>query len=95
MQRESLTHQAGQDVIETPESPDRLRVLANVRKTDVAVCRYIGSFFTPRIELVYVDMLGLYRLSSGIISETVHSFCTYSAVEPLLSHSDVNAAYQT
>ena len=70
-QWESLIQQAGQNATETLENPDNLRILANVLKTNVAACTSIGSFFTPQIALIYVDMLGLYRLVSGIISETV------------------------
>lgn len=50
---------------------DNLRILANVLKTNVAACTSIGSFFLPQIGRIYMDMLGLYRATSGIISETV------------------------
>ncbi|KAH9171526.1 CRM1 C terminal-domain-containing protein [Lactarius sanguifluus] len=52
-------------------NPDNLRILSNVLKTNVAACTSIGSFFLPQIGLIYMDMLGLYRAVSGIISETV------------------------
>src|ERR1700744_3766610 len=52
-------------------NPDNLRILSNVLKTNVAACTSIGSFFTPQIALVYIDMLGLYRAVSSIISDSV------------------------
>ncbi|KAH8983581.1 CRM1 C terminal-domain-containing protein [Lactarius hatsudake] len=67
---ESLMAQAAanKDVL---SNPDNLRILSNVLKTNVAACTSIGSFFLPQIGLIYMDMLGLYRAVSGIISETV------------------------
>jgi exportin-1 len=59
---------ANKDVL---SNPDNLRILSNVLKTNVAACTSIGSFFLPQIGLIYMDMLGLYRAVSGIISETV------------------------
>ncbi|KAI9434013.1 armadillo-type protein [Lactarius indigo] len=58
---------ANKDVL---SNPDNLRILSNVLKTNVAACTSIGSFFLPQIGLIYMDMLGLYRAVSGIISET-------------------------
>ncbi|KAH9977221.1 CRM1 C terminal-domain-containing protein [Lactifluus volemus] len=67
---ESLMAQAAanKDVL---SNSDNLRILSNVLKTNVAACTSIGSFFLPQIGLIYMDMLGLYRAVSGIISETV------------------------
>ncbi|KAN0141347.1 CRM1 C terminal domain containing protein [Lactarius tabidus] len=59
---------ANKDVL---SNADNLRILSNVLKTNVAACTSIGSFFLPQIGLIYMDMLGLYRAVSGIISETV------------------------
>lgn len=52
-------------------NPDHIKVLSNVLKTNVAACTSIGSFFTPQIARIYVDMLGLYRAVSGLINETI------------------------
>lgn len=57
--------------MEVLHSSESLRILANVLKTNVAACTSIGSFFLPQIARIYMDMLGLYRAVSGIISETV------------------------
>lgn len=51
--------------------PDNLKILSNVIKTNVAASTSIGPFFTPQLGRIYMDMLGLYRAVSGIISETV------------------------
>lgn len=52
-------------------SDDNIKILANVLKTNVAACTSIGSFYLPQIGRIFLDMLGLYKAVSGIISETV------------------------
>jgi exportin-1 len=66
---------ANKDVLSNTEN---LRILSNVLKTNVAACTSIGNFFLPQIGLIYMDMLGLYRAVSGIISETVAKEGSYS-----------------
>jgi exportin-1 len=56
------------DVLSNPEN---LKILSNVLKTNVSAATSIGPFFTPQLGRVYMDMLGLYRAVSGIISETI------------------------
>ena len=52
-------------------STDNIKILANVPKTNVSACTSIGSFYLPQIGRVFLDMLGLYKAVSGIISESV------------------------
>lgn len=52
-------------------SMDNIKILGNVLKTNVAACTSIGSFYLPQIARIFLDMLGLYKAVSGIISETV------------------------
>ena len=52
-------------------SVDNIKILSNVLKTNVAACTSIGSFYLPQIARIFLDMLGLYKAVSGIISETV------------------------
>jgi hypothetical protein len=56
------------DVLSNPEN---LKILSNVLKTNVSAATSIGPFFTPQLGRVYMDMLGLYRAVSGVISETI------------------------
>jgi exportin-1 len=42
-----------------------------VLKTNVSACTSIGSFYLPQIGRIFMDMLGLYKAVSGIISEAV------------------------
>ncbi|SGY39697.1 BQ5605_C003g02266 [Microbotryum silenes-dioicae] len=58
---------SGTDVLSNPEN---IKILSNVLKTNVAACSSIGTFFLPQIARIYVDLLGLYRAVSGIISAT-------------------------
>lgn len=50
---------------------DNIKILANVLKTNVAACTSIGSFYLPQIGRIFMDMLGLYKAVSTVISETV------------------------
>jgi exportin-1 len=62
--------QAAQSM-EVLDNTDNIKILANVLKTNVSACTSIGSFFLPQIGRIFLDMLGLYKAVSGIISETV------------------------
>jgi exportin-1 len=52
-------------------STDNIKILANVLKTNVAACTSIGSFYLPQLGRIFLDMLGLYKAVSGIVSDTV------------------------
>ncbi|THG96616.1 hypothetical protein EW145_g7750 [Phellinidium pouzarii] len=67
---DSLMAQAAQN-IDVLSSMDNIKILGNVLKTNVSACTSIGSFFLPQLGRIYMDMLGLYRTVSGIISESV------------------------
>ncbi|KAI0035982.1 putative CRM1-nuclear export factor, exportin [Vararia minispora EC-137] len=82
---ESLITQAGQNM-DVLNNPDNLRILSNVLKTNVAACTSIGSFFTPQIALIYIDMLGLYRAVSSIISNTVAKEGQIATKTPKVRH---------
>ena len=69
-QWDSLMAQAAQNM-DVLSSMDNIKILSNVLKTNVAACTSIGSFYLPQIGRIFLDMLGLYKAVSGIISETV------------------------
>ena len=50
---------------------ENIKILANVLKTNVSACTSIGSFYLPQIGRIFMDMLGLYKAVSGIVSETI------------------------
>lgn len=52
-------------------SPENIKILSNILKTNVSACTSIGTFFLPQITRIYEDMLNLYRAVSGIISDTI------------------------
>ena len=52
-------------------SQDNVKILSNVLKTNVSACTSIGPFYLPQIGRIFLDMLGLYKAVSGIISETI------------------------
>ncbi|CAB55858.2 karyopherin/importin beta family nuclear export signal receptor Crm1 [Schizosaccharomyces pombe] len=67
---ENIVAQAAQNA-QVLGDPQTVKILANVLKTNVAACTSIGSGFYPQIAKNYVDMLGLYKAVSGLISEVV------------------------
>ncbi|KAH9484027.1 Exportin-1 [Psilocybe cubensis] len=67
---DSLMAQAAQSM-DVLASNDNIKILANVLKTNVSACTSIGSFYLPQLGRIFLDMLGLYKAVSGIVSETV------------------------
>lgn len=69
---DNLMKQAHSNV-DVLSSPENIKVLSNVLKTNVSACISIGPFFLPQIGRIYLDMLALYRSVSGIISAKVEA----------------------
>lgn len=90
--------QAAQNV-DVLSSMDNIKILANVLKTNVAACTSIGTFYLPQIGRIFLDMLGLYKAVSGIISETVvregQSCMPFSPPAPPLTRPLGNIATKT
>lgn len=53
------------------QDAETIKVIGNVMKTNVSACTSIGSYFYPQIGRIYLDMLSMYRATSGMISEAV------------------------
>jgi len=60
--------------------------LSNILKTNVSACVSIGGFFLPQIGRIFLDMLGLYKVVSGIISETVAREGPIATKTPKIRH---------
>ncbi|KZV92865.1 hypothetical protein EXIGLDRAFT_836122 [Exidia glandulosa HHB12029] len=67
---DSLMQQATQNV-DVLGSAENVKILSNVLKTNVSACVSIGPFFAPQFGKIFMDMLGLYKAVSTIISDTV------------------------
>ncbi|WVQ95132.1 hypothetical protein IAU59_002226 [Kwoniella sp. CBS 9459] len=67
---DNLMQQAANNV-DVLGNPDNVKILSNILKTNVSACFSIGSFFLPQLGRIWLDMLGLYRTVSGIISDQV------------------------
>lgn len=67
---DALMAQASSNV-DVLSQPENVKILANILKTNVSACSSIGAFYLPQIGRIFLDMLGLYKAVSGIISETV------------------------
>ncbi|KAH7026839.1 CRM1 C terminal-domain-containing protein [Linnemannia elongata] len=57
--------------LENLDNPDNLKVLASVLKTNVAACGSIGPGFFSQLGRIYLDLLGVYKAVSQLISESV------------------------
>ena len=77
-QWDSLMAQAAQSM-DVLANIDNIKILSNVLKTNVSACTSIGSFYLPQIGRIFLDMLGLYKAVSGIISETIAKEGAYFA----------------
>jgi exportin-1 len=62
--------QAAQNV-NVLNNPDNVKLLGNVLRTNVSACSSIGAPFIVQIGRIYMDLLGLYRAVSELISESV------------------------
>ncbi|WWC63496.1 uncharacterized protein I303_106099 [Kwoniella dejecticola CBS 10117] len=67
---DNLMQQAASNV-DVLGNPENVKILSNILKTNVSACTSIGSFFLPQLGRIWLDMLGLYRTVSGIISDQV------------------------
>ncbi|KAF2086080.1 hypothetical protein K490DRAFT_45014 [Saccharata proteae CBS 121410] len=74
----SLPNAAWDQIIQTAnmnpqilEDAETIKIVGNIMKTNVAACSSIGSYFYPQIGRIYLDMLTMYRASSGLINDAV------------------------
>lgn len=68
---------------------DNIKILSNVLKTNVSACTSIGSFYLPQIGRIFMDMLGLYKAVSGIVSEQIAREGIIVAVVDPSSHAEI------
>ncbi|KAK6197892.1 chromosome region maintenance protein 1 [Scheffersomyces amazonensis] len=66
----AIVQQAGQDP-QLLTNTETVKIIANIIKTNVAVCKALGPGFYPQLGLMYVDMLSLYKAVSSMISDSV------------------------
>ncbi|GMF98103.1 hypothetical protein B5S33_g3882 [[Candida] boidinii] len=66
----TIVQQAGNDP-ELLSNPEVVKIIANIIKTNVAVCKPLGPGFYTQLGFMYVDMLSLYKAVSGLISNAV------------------------
>ncbi|KAF9028128.1 hypothetical protein BDZ89DRAFT_1160419 [Hymenopellis radicata] len=50
-------------------SPENIKLLSNVLKSNISGCTSIGPFFLPQLARIFLDMLGLYKAVSALISD--------------------------
>ncbi|WWD19213.1 hypothetical protein CI109_103671 [Kwoniella shandongensis] len=67
---DNLMQQAANNV-DVLGNPENVKIISNILKTNVSACTSIGPFFLPQLGRIWLDMLGLYKTVSGIISDQV------------------------
>lgn len=68
----AIVERAAQDSTLLVDS-ENVKIIANIIKTNVAVCKAMGPGFYSQLGLMYVDMLSLYKAVSEMISNLVAS----------------------
>ena len=66
----AIIQQAGQDPTLLTNT-ETVKIIANIIKTNVAVCKALGPAFYSQLGGLYVDMLSLYKAVSSMISDAV------------------------
>lgn len=66
----AIVQQASKDP-ELLTNTETVKIIANIIKTNVAVCKALGPGFYSQLGLMYVDMLSLYKAVSTMISDLV------------------------
>ncbi|KAF5330960.1 hypothetical protein D9619_005998 [Psilocybe cf. subviscida] len=82
---DSLMAQASQNM-DVLSNQENIKILANVLKTNVSACTSIGSFYLPQLGRIFLDMLGLYKAVSGIVSETIAKEGPIATKTPKVRH---------
>ncbi|KAF9918887.1 Karyopherin transporter [Lobosporangium transversale] len=67
---DKIMQQANQS-LQNLDNPENLKTLANVLKTNVAACSSIGAGYFSQLGSIYLDILGVYKAVSQLISESV------------------------
>lgn len=66
----TIVQRAGEDP-ELLTNTETVKIIANIIKTNVSVCKALGPGFYSQLGLMYVDMLSLYKAVSSMISDLV------------------------
>lgn len=66
----TIVEKAGQDPT-LLTNPETVKIIANIIKTNVAVCSSLGPGFYAQLGLIYENMLSLYKAVSSMISDSV------------------------
>lgn len=66
----TVVKQAGEDP-QLLSNSEIVKIIANIIKTNVSVCKPLGPHFYSQLGMIYVDMLSLYKAVSSLISGAV------------------------
>lgn len=69
-QWDQIMQQAGQNV-NVLDNAENLKILSNILKTNVSACVSVGPSFFVQLGRIYMDLLGLYKAVSELVSDIV------------------------
>ncbi|KAK9462554.1 CRM1 C terminal-domain-containing protein [Lipomyces oligophaga] len=78
---DAIIQQAAQNP-EILSDTNTIKIIANIMKTNVSACSSMGAGFYPQLARNYMDMLGLYKAVSQMISESIASQGTIATKTP-------------
>ncbi|KAF8939545.1 Crm1-F1 [Dissophora ornata] len=67
---DNIMQQANQS-LQNLDNTENMKILASVLKTNVAACGSIGAGYFSQLGRIYLDLLGVYKAVSQLISESV------------------------
>ncbi|KAK9447227.1 CRM1 C terminal-domain-containing protein [Limtongia smithiae] len=78
---DAIIKEASQNA-EILSNTDTIKIIANIMKTNVSACTSMGACFYSQLARNYMDMLGLYRAVSEMISESIAQQGTIATKTP-------------
>lgn len=57
--------------LEVLNNPDKVKLLSNILKTNVAICSSVGGPYIQQLGRIFMDLLNLYKAVSEMISESI------------------------
>jgi len=66
--------------VDVLNNPENVKLLGNILKTNVSACSSIGNSFIVQYSRIFMDMLGLYRAVSELISEGIATQGIYNII---------------
>ncbi|KAL8160536.1 hypothetical protein V2J09_002073 [Rumex salicifolius] len=57
--------------VDVLQNPDVIKAVLNIMQTNTSAATSLGTFFFPQIQLIFLDMLNVYKMYSELISSNI------------------------